>query len=137
MNEETTLTQIKEGLQVRLATIPGLRSYAYQPDNLNAPFAWPMLDTITYNGAMRGGLITSTFTVSVVVGRSAERSAQAALDGFLSYEGATSVRAALEADRSLGGVVQNLLVESASNISTMDGNDATYLMVDFRVVVYA
>jgi hypothetical protein len=59
------------------------------------------------------------------------------LDGFLSYEGATSVRAALEADRSLGGVVQNLLVESASNISTMDGNDATYLMVDFRVVVYA
>jgi hypothetical protein len=59
------------------------------------------------------------------------------LDGYLSYEGATSVRAALESDRSLGGVVQNLLVESASNISTMDGNDATYLMVDFRVVVYA
>jgi len=58
MNEETTVTQIKQGLQVRLATISGLRSYAYQPDNLNTPFAWPMLDTITYNGAMRGGLIT-------------------------------------------------------------------------------
>jgi hypothetical protein len=86
---------------------------------------------------MRGGLVTHIFVVSVVVGRSAERTAQRALDGFLSYEGATSVRAALEADRSLGGVVQNLLVESASNISTMDGNDATYLMVDFRVVVYA
>jgi hypothetical protein len=109
MNEATTLTQIKEGLQVRLATIPGLRSYAYQPDNLNAPFAWPMLDTITYNGAMRGGLITHVFTISVVVGRSAERSAQAALDGFLSYEGATSIRAALEGDRTLGGVVANLL----------------------------
>jgi hypothetical protein len=96
-----------------------------------------MLDSITYNGAMRGGLVTHIFVVSVVVGRSAERTAQTSLDGFLSYEGATSVRAALEADRSLGGVVQNLLVESASNISTMDGNDATYLMVDFRVVVYA
>jgi len=47
------------------------------------------------------------------------------------------VRQALESDRTLGGVVQDLLVESASNISTMDGNDATYLMVDFRVVVYA
>jgi hypothetical protein len=96
-----------------------------------------MLDSITYNGAMRGGLVTHIFNVSVVVGRSAERTAQTALDGFLSYEGATSVRAALEADRTLGGVVSNLLVESASNISTLDGNDTTYLMVDFRVVVYA
>jgi hypothetical protein len=132
-----SVTDIKTGLANALATIPGLRSYAQQPDNLNAPFAWPMLESITYNGAMRGGLVTHIFVVSVVVGRSAERTAQTALDGYLSYEGATSVRAALEADRSLGGVVQNLLVESASNISTMDGNDATYLMVDFRVVVYA
>jgi hypothetical protein len=96
-----------------------------------------MLESITYNGAMRGGLVTHIFVVSVVVGRSADRTAQTALDVYLSDEGATSVRAALEADRSLGGVVSNLLVESASNISTMDGNDATYLMVDFRVVVYA
>jgi hypothetical protein len=42
----------------------------------------------------------------------------------------------LEGDRTLGGAVANLLVESASNISTMEGNDTTYLMVDFRVVVY-
>ena len=131
-----SVTDIKTGISNALASIPGLRAYAQQPDNVNAPFAWPMLDSITYNGAMRGGLITNVFTVSVVVGRSAERTAQTALDGYLSYEGATSVRAALEADRTLGGVVSNLLVESAGNIATMDGNDAVYLMVDFRVVVY-
>ena len=131
-----SVTDIKTGISNALATIPGLRAYAQQPDNVNAPFAWPMLDSITYNGAMGGGLITNVFTVSVVVGRSAERTAQTALDGYLSYEGATSVRAALEADRTLGGVVSNLLVESAGNIATMDGNDAVYLMVDFRVVVY-
>lgn len=132
-----TVTQIKQGIATALATIPGLRSYAYQPDNLNPPFAWPMLDTVTYNGAMRGGLITHVFTVTVVVGRAAERTAQNALDGYVAYDSATSVRAALEADRTLGGVVQNLLVESANNISTTEGNDTTYLMVDFRVVVYA
>jgi len=131
-----SVTDIKTGIANALGTITGLRAYAQQPDNVNAPFAWPMLDSITYNGAMRGGLITNVFTVSVVVGRSAERTAQTALDGYLSYEGATSVRAALEADRTLGGVVSNLLVESAGNIATMDGNDAVYLMVDFRVVVY-
>jgi len=132
-----SVTEIKTGISNALATIPGLRAYAQQPDNINAPFAWPMLESITYNGAMRGGLVTYVFTVSVCVGRTAERTAQTALDGYLSYESATSVRAALEADRSLGGAVSNLLVESASNIATMDGNDATYLMVDFRVVVYA
>ena len=131
-----SVTDIKTGIANALGTITGLRAYAQQPDNVNAPFAWPMLDSITYNGAMRGGLITNVFTVSVVVGRSAERTAQTALDGYLSYEGATSVRAALEADLTLGGVVSNLLVESAGNIATMDGNDAVYLMVDFRVVVY-
>jgi hypothetical protein len=132
-----SVTDIKTGIANALTTIQGLRAYAQQPDNVNAPFAWPMLESITYNGAMRGGLVTHIFNVSVCVGRSAERSAQTALDGFLSYDGTTSIRAALEADRTLDGVVQNLLVESASNISTMDGNDATYLMVDFRVVVYA
>jgi hypothetical protein len=137
VSSTTTVTQIKEGLQARLATISGLRTYAQQPDNVNAPFAWPMLESITYNGAMGGGLIIHTFTVSVVVGRASERTAQNALDGYLSYEGATSVRAAIEGDRTLGGVVQNLIVESASNISTLDANDTTYLMVDFRVVVYA
>ena len=132
-----TVTQIKQGIATALATISGLRSYAYQPDNLNPPFAWPMLDTVTYNGAMRGGLVTHVFTVTVVVGRAAERTAQNALDGYVGYDSATSIRAALEADRTLGGVVQNLLVESANNISTTEGNDTTYLMVDFRVVVYA
>ena len=132
-----TVTQIKQGIATALATIPGLRSYAVQPDNLNPPFAWPMLDTVTYNGAMRGGLITHVYTVTVVVGRAAERTAQNALDGYVSYDSETSIRAALEADRSLGGVVSNLLVESANNISTTEGNDTTYLMVDFRVVVYA
>ena len=131
-----SVTDIKTGIANALATIPGLRAYAQQPDNINAPFAWPMLDSITYNGAMRGGLITNVFTVSVCVGRVAERTAQTALDGYLSYEGTTSVRAALESDRTLGGIVSNLLVESASNIATMDGNDAVYLMVDFRVMVY-
>jgi hypothetical protein len=137
VSSTTTVTQIKEGLQARLATISGLRAYVQQPDNNNAPFAWPMLESITYNGAMGGGLIIHTFSVSVVVGRASERTAQNALDGYLSYEGATSVRAAIEGDRTLGGVVQNLIVESASNISTLDANDTTYLMVDFRVVVYA
>ena len=137
MSSVTTVSQIKAGLAANLATVSGLRAYSYQPDNVNTPFAWPLLESIQYNGAMGGGLITHQFTVSVVVGRSAERTAQTLLDGYLSYKGATSIRAAIESDRTLGGVVQDLIVESADNISTLEANDATYLAIDFVVTVYA
>jgi hypothetical protein len=137
MSSVTTVSQIKTGLAANLATVSGLRAYAYQPDNVNTPFAWPLLDSIQYNGAMGGGLITHRFTISVVVGRSAERTAQTLLDGYLSYAGAISIRQAIESDRTLGGVVQDLIVESASNISTLEANDATYLAIDFVVTVYA
>jgi len=137
MSSVTTVSQIKTGLAANLATVSGLRAYAYQPDNVNTPFAWPLLDSIQYNGAMGGGLITHKFTISVVVGRSAERTAQTLLDGYLSYKGATSIRQAIESDRTLGGVVQDLIVESANNISTLEANDATYLAIDFVVTVYA
>ena len=137
MSSTTTVSQIKTGLAANLATVSGLRAYAYQPDNVNTPFAWPLLDSIQYNGAMGGGLITHKFTVSVVVGRSAERTAQTLLDGYLSYKGATSIRQAIESDRTLGGVVQDLIVESANNISTLEANDTTYLAIDFVVTVYA
>jgi len=137
MSSTTTVSQIKTGLAANLATVSGLRAYAYQPDNVNTPFAWPLLDSIQYNGAMGGGLITHKFTVSVVVGRSAERTAQTLLDGYLSYKGSSSIRQALESDRTLGGVVQDLIVESANNISTLEANDATYLAIDFVVTVYA
>ena len=137
MSSSTTVSQIKTGLAANLATVSGLRAYAYQPDNVNTPFAWPLLDSIQYNGAMGGGLITHKFTISVVVGRSAERTAQTLLDGYLSYAGAISIRQAIESDRTLGGVVQDLIVESASNISTLEANDAIYLAIDFVVTVYA
>jgi hypothetical protein len=75
------------------------------------------------------------FTVSVIVGRAAERTAQNLMDTYLSYD--SGIRAAIEADTSLGGYAQTLIVEEASNISTVDANDTTYLTVDFRVIVYA
>jgi len=54
----------------------------------------------------------------------------------MSYSGDKSIRAAIEADRSLGGVVQTSIVESAENIRVVSQGDADYLAVDFTVVVH-
>ncbi len=133
-----TVTQLKNGLKTRLDTITNLRAFAQQPDQVNPSLggiAFPTLESITYHGAMKAGLVTHVFTISVIVGRAAERTTQNLMDTYLSYDG--GIRAAIEGDQTLGGYAQTLIVEEASNISTVDANDTTYLTVDFRVVVYA
>jgi hypothetical protein len=132
-----TPSQIKDALKVALETIPGLRAYDYQPDQVNPPFAFATLEEITYHGAMGSGNVVNQFTLTVVVQRSSERAAQDKLDGFVAYDGAQSVRRAIEADRTLGGVVQDLICTSARNIQNFDANETTYLSVDFQVTVYA
>ena len=131
-----TITQVKTGLAARLATITGLRTYAYQPDQLNAPMAYSNLNTITYHRTF-GGMTEQEYTVTVIVARATERTAEASVDGFTAYDGTTSVRAAIEADRTLGGVVDDLIVESATGIQSVSANDTEYLSVDFVVRVYS
>jgi len=133
-----TVTQLKDGLKTRLDTITNLRAFAQQPDQVNPSLggiAFPTLESVTYHGLMGNGLVTHVFTISVIVGRAAERTTQNLMDTYLSYD--SGIRAAIEGDQTLGGVAQTLIVEEASNISTVDANDTTYLTVDFRVVVYA
>lgn len=131
-----TVSEIKTALATKLGTISGLRTYAYQPDNPAIPFAIPSLSTIEYHGAMAGGLVTCTFNVMVIVGRMNERIAESNLDAYASYSGASSVRAALESDGTLGGVVDDTIVMSATNITSIGLSDGDYLMIEFTVMVY-
>ena len=130
-----TISSVKAALGTALGTISGLRTYTYQPDQINAPMAWPIFDEITYHDAMAGGLVTQRYRVGVVVGRVSERTAQGNLDTYLSY-GSGGIRYAIEADPTLGGVVQASIVESANNIQSLEYGDVTYLYVEFRVTVY-
>jgi hypothetical protein len=55
----------------------------------------------------------------------------------MNWDGAKSLRAAIEADRTLGGVCSDLIVTNAENLTNIDANDTLYLAVDFKVTVYA
>ena len=133
-----TISQVKDGLKARIETISGLRAFDYQPDQVNPPFAWPTLDEIRYHqtGMSSGGVVMD-FTITLVVQRVTERVAQDALDQYMSWSGVKSLRAAIEGDRTLGGVCDDLIVGSAGNFTNIDANDTLYLTVDFKVTVYA
>jgi len=132
-----TVSQVAAGLATRLATISGLRTSAYQPDQLNPPQGFPVLTDVEYHRAMGGGDVVMRFDVVVIVGRYVDRLAHDRLDAYLSYSGASSLRAALEGDKTLGGTVQTLNVEGGTSIETVAVAEGDYLQVSCSVIVHA
>lgn len=132
-----SISQVATGIQTRLATITGLRVYNYQPEQLNPPIGFPVLNSIQYHRAFQGGMMEMDWSIIIVVGRYLDRVAHDRLDGFLSFNGATSVRAALEADKTLGGIVDSLIVSDSTDISSLSANDAEFLQIQLSLTVYS
>lgn len=131
-----SITDIRTALATNLATISGLRTAAEMPDNPNPPIGIVSLESVDYDQAYAKGLVTYNFTVTVIVGRSAERTAQRLLDSYIST-GEKSVKNALESDKSLGGKAYDLRVTSLNSVGSIQLNDTTYLAADFSVAVIA
>jgi hypothetical protein len=130
-----TASQVLNGLKDRLATISGLRTFSFQPPQLNPPVAFPVITQVNYHRAMRGGLVVYDCVVYVIVGRYTDDRANADLDGYLAFSGAKSIRAALEGDETLGGVAQSLTVNSSTDISSVQQSDAEFLQIATQVTV--
>ena len=131
-----TITIATEGIAERLNTIAGLRVYENIADSFQPPAAMITIDTVDYHQAFRGGDSVYTFRISLMVGRTDDRTAQKKLDEYLSYSGNKSIRQAVEADPTLGGRVEASVVTSGGNIAAIQVNEATYLGVEFDVTVH-
>lgn len=133
----TSINDIRSGLAANLATITGLRVAAEIPDSPNPPMAVIALDSIEYDLAMKQGLTQYNFSVTVIVGRAAEREMQRKLDTYIQISGSQSVKLAIESDRTLSGVIQDLRVTNSTSIGSIIINDQTYLAAEFTVTVFA
>lgn len=132
-----TISQIRSGLSTRLATITGLRSGPTIPDNVNPPYAIVAPSSVDYHRAFNNALSTFNFTVTLVVGRVSERTAQNSLDAYCSPSGASSIRVAIEADKTLGGVVFDTIVTGMRNYGSVTIGENTYLAAEFDIAVQA
>jgi hypothetical protein len=132
-----SINQVATGLAARLGTISGLRTYTYQPEQLNPPVAFPTIEQVTYHKAMSGGDVVQDWTITVIVGRYTDRTAQSLLDTYLSYSGASSVRAAIESDRTLGGVAKTLILTNGASINAVTQGDADFLQITLQCQVHA
>lgn len=132
-----TVSQVSKRLRDALGEIDGLRVIEFIPDSLNPPMATVGVDNVTYHGAFGAGNPVYLFTVTLVVARASDRIAQQRLDGFLSYDGDLSVRAAIEKDPTLCDTVQACQVVSGGNVTSINVQEVIYLSVEFVVEVYA
>jgi len=130
------IADIRDGIANNLSTISGLRTTETVPDNPQPPVAIIQPSSIDYDLTFRRGLDQYNFLVTVIVGRASERRAQQLLDLYCAGTGSSSVKLAIESNRTLAGVIQDLRVIAMRNYGTISVGEQTYLAAEFDVVVY-
>ena len=110
---------VRDNLKTALTAISGLRCVDTVPDSVNIPTQGAiavvgMLD-LNYDFTLNRGFDSATCSILFIVGRMSESTAQDRLDGYLASSGATSVKTAIEADKTLGGAVSTLRVTQATS----------------------
>jgi hypothetical protein len=98
------LSAVRDGINARLATIPGLRTSDTIPDQVNPPLAVVGVPSGVFDEQFDGSLLL-TFPIRLYVSLAGGASrSQDAIDAYLT--GASEVRAAIYGDRTLGGAAK-------------------------------
>jgi hypothetical protein len=130
------IAEIRAGLGQNIATITGLRISETIPDNPSPPIAVISLNNVSYDLDFNRGMTLYNFTVTLIVGRVAERDAQRKLDAYAG-NGERSIKTAVESDRQLGGSAFDVRLSEMSTLGALNLGEQTYLAADFAVQVYA
>jgi hypothetical protein len=133
-----TLEQVMLGLETRLATIAGLNTSPITPDQVTTPQAIVGVPDIpTYHATMARGKMDFEFTVTVFTSLMLDRDGQLKLASYANPTGASSVVAAIEADKTLGGVVDDCHVVSFRTLGREEVGQVGYYGGVFTVNVMA
>jgi hypothetical protein len=134
-----SLTQVRNAIKATVDTAlksRGVTAYAIEPGMPHCPAVWSLPIRIDYHADFDGNL-TYMMAVSVAVQLGDLGQAQTALDDFLAPTGAKSIVAILEADSSLGGVVDALRVVGLTSYTVKDMGGKSVLVAGFEVEIYA
>lgn len=133
-----TVQEIREGIDDRLATVTNLRHDPVVPKSLNPPpegaHAFVKRRSTTFDVSMDGEE-DLTFAVTVAVSWADQRAAQLNLDPYLAATGAKSVKAAIDGDPTLGGIVNFCRVASVEEERVAPVNQVDYLAADLVLEV--
>lgn len=130
-----TVSEIRQGIADRLATIYNLRTSATMLDDPRPPVAMVIPERIEYDLTARRGVDRYIFIVQVLVSRADDRAAQNNIDQYVT--GPDSVKEALFADPTLGGAAQTSRVTDLRSYGQVLYGETLFLGAEFIVEVYA
>lgn len=123
------IKDIRAGLATAIDTISGLQGEAYVRDNPDVPVAQVSgPDNGEYDQTFGRGHDDWEFGVILLVQRTSDEEGQELLDSYLDPFGPSSVKQAIEADPTLGGVVEDLRVVRTQEYGAVEmSNGAIHL----------
>jgi len=135
------IKDIRAGLAAACRTViddtgAQLEASPFVPDSIDPPWAYAGETVGTYDVAM-DGLSDATVTLRVITSRNDDQRGQELLDAFLASFGSTSVKAAVEADPTLGGECSDLQVSGWSGYQMYDIAGTPYYGAELTVAVLA
>jgi hypothetical protein len=129
-----TLKGLQAAIGTKLQTIAGLRVYDFPSDRVETPAAVLSLPETPYDLTLDGRNDQWIFPLWILIARADDKASYVEMVDYLEAEGPKSIRAILEADRTLGGACDSLIVQSARPLfATVAGTD--FLAVEFTLEV--
>lgn len=133
-----SIKALRDGIKTRLAAVTGIYTHDTIPDDVYPPAAIVGFPTaVRYDFAMRTAVSRYTFPVRVIAGRTTERESQDKIDDLCSPDGALSIRAAVDADPTLGGVAHSSRVVEARDFGVYEVAGVSYIGGEFEIEVIA
>lgn len=131
-----SIATVRAGLAANLSRIADVQVSAYVLSEPTPPTLQIRSGEITYDRAMGRGLDEATMIVQALVAFSSDGGSQAQLDGLMAPNGATSVKAAVESDLTLGGACDQVHVVSCSGTQLATIAGVAVLMAEWTCIVY-
>lgn len=108
-----TIAAIMAGIETRLQTIAGLRTNDVTPGQVTPPFAFVGVPEIPdYLATFGRGRWDISPTITLGVSTAMDRAGQVTLAGYVDHSGSNSIPAAIDAGKTLNGLVEYCVVTS-------------------------
>ncbi len=132
---ERSLAGVLTGLKEALQNIAKLRVYDFPSSKVEPPAAVLSLPETPYDVTLGGRADEWTLPLWILVSKGDDRSAYAEITQYLEAEGERSIRAMIEADRTLGGACDTCAVINARpQFASVGGVE--FLAIEFTLEVY-
>ncbi|MDY6835542.1 MAG: hypothetical protein SVY53_12155 [Chloroflexota bacterium] len=134
-----SVPSVRSGIATRLDTITGLKVYTQPPDSINElPCAFVVPGKLDYKTTMGDVGFMGPFEITVLHAMASDiDDAQSALDPYMSPVGTYSVKAAINADNTLGGKADCSWLDMCEEYGILMYAEHPYLGCKFTLHVVA